>query len=119
MTALIVVGLPAVLAWRIGLRVAIVALALGAWGVSAQASRWQRQHRAEVHARPPVDFRALDRAGQAQARADAGAITGLAKVVGWLPAAAPGLGLLLVLTIGWRRRRHQGSGSTTSLDASR
>jgi hypothetical protein len=119
-TALAVIALPALIAWRMGLVVGLVLLAGASWGLHAQAASWRVDHRAEVHARAPIDFRALDRAAQADASEIAGAIMAVAKIVGWLPIGATGLGAVLLLAVGRHRRRaHQGSGSTTSPDASR
>ena len=104
LTALAVAALPAALAWRLGWVPGLVALALGANGVHRHADHWRRAHRAAVHARAPVDFRALDEPGRADARESAGAITGTAKIVGWLPAGTTGAGLVL-LALATRARR--------------
>ena len=112
--------LPAVVAWRMGMVAGLLLWIAAAWGLHAHAAQWRSDHRAEVQARPPVDFMALDRDARALARESAGAITGVAKIVGWLPIAAPGLGAILLGAVGRHRwRAHQGSGSTTSPDASK
>lgn len=115
LSALGVLCLPALFAWRFGIVGAALCLAATSYGLHQHAGLWQRAHRAEVQARPPVDYVALSSADQADARTRAGAITAEAKIVGWLPIAAPILGGVLVLAI----RRHQGSGSTTSPEASK
>lgn len=118
MIAISVIGavlLPPIFAWRFGILGAIVCLAATAYGLHLHAQNWQRAHRAAVHARPPVDYVAMSSAERADARTTAGAITGEAKIVGWLPIAAPILAGALVIAV----RRYQGSGSTTSPDASK
>ena len=101
LTALAVIAIPAVIAWRLGWLPGLVFLAVGAWGLHVQAGCWQTAHRHAVQSRPPVDFKALDKAERGAAREAAGAITGTAKIVGWLPIGATGMVLVL---LGWVTR---------------
>lgn len=115
LSALGAVLLPPLFAWRFGILGAVLCLGATSYGLHRHARLWQRDHRAAVQARAPVDYVSLSTAEKAQARDAAGAITAEAKVVGWLPVAAPILAGVLVIGL----RRYQGSGRTTSPDRSK